>query len=148
MQPTREDNEETEQAQETEGTGEDLRQSFGRESLLLRAGAAAGVCGAGAVLALADIASPVRAPFTFFFLLMAPATALAAVLLNLDPLSRAVVATGAAVAMDLLVAQGMLALHMWSVRGGVGVVAAVSAVLFLLPLAGRAYGRSGRRRTP
>jgi hypothetical protein len=142
MQPTR--GETTENTDNTDSTG---KQSFGKESLPLLAGAAVGVAGVGAVLALADIASPVRAPFTFFFLVVAPAAGLAAVLRGLDPLSRAVVATGAAVVVDVLVAQGMLALHIWSIRGGVGVVAAVSAVLFLLPLIGRAYGRPGRRRT-
>lgn len=121
---------------------------IGKESLPLLMGAAVGVGGVGAVLALADIASPVRAPFTFFFLLAAPAAALAGGLRGLDPLSRAVVAAGGTVVIDLLVAQGMLALHMWSVRGGVAVVAAVSAALFLVPLVRHSYGRAERRRTP
>ncbi|MEU4094320.1 hypothetical protein [Streptomyces sp. NPDC026673] len=107
-----------------------------------------GVGGVGAVLAIADIASPVRAPFTFFFLLAAPAAALAGGLRSLDPLSRAVVAAGGAIVIDLLVAQSMLALHMWSVRGGVAVVAALSAALFLLPLLRRSFTRAERRRTP
>jgi hypothetical protein len=38
----------------------------------------------------------------------------------------------------------MLALHMWSARGGVTVVTALSTALFLLPLTRRAYRRSGR----
>jgi hypothetical protein len=54
-----------------------------------------------------------------------------------------VIAAAGAVVVDLLVSQGMLALHMWSVRGGVGVVTAMSAALFLLPLARRAYSRDG-----
>jgi len=136
MQPTREE--------ATDSTG---TQSFGKESLPLLIGAAFGVGAVGAVLAMADISSPVRAPFTFFFLVVAPAAALASVLRGIDPLSRAVVAIGAAMVVDVLVAQGMLALHLWSIRGGVGVVAAVSAVLFLLPPAVRAYGRSDRKRT-
>ena len=132
------------------------RQTISRESIPLLAGAAVGVGGVGAVLALAlaDIASPVRAPFTFFFLLAAPGAALAAALRSLDPLSRVVIAAAGAIVVDLLVAQGMLALHMWSVRGGVAVVAALSAVLFLLPLVQRAYSRNvpdradGGRRAP
>jgi hypothetical protein len=136
MQPTRE--------AATESTHP---QSFGKESLPLLIGAAFGVGAVGAVLAMADISSPVRAPFTFFFLVVAPAAAFASVLRGVDPLSRAVVAIGAAVVVDVLVAQGMLALHLWSIRGGVGVVAAVSAALFLLPPAVRAYGRSERKRT-
>jgi uncharacterized membrane protein len=119
------------------------RQTISRESIPLLAGAAVGVGGVGAVLALADIASPVRAPFTFFFLLAAPGAALAAALRSLDPLSRVVIAAAGAIVVDLLVAQGMLALHMWSVRGGVAVVTALSAVLFLLPLVRRAYSRNG-----
>lgn len=119
------------------------KQTLGKESLPLLAGAAVGVGGIGAVLALADIGSPLRAPFTLFFLLVAPGAALAAALRNLDPLSRAVIAAAGAVVVDLLVSQGMLALHMWSVRGGVGVVTVVSATLFLLPLARRAYSHDG-----
>lgn len=96
------------------------------------------------MLALADIASPVRAPFTLFFLLAAPGAALAAAVHGLDPLSRVVIASAGAIVVDLLVAQGMLALHMWSARGGVTVVTALSTALFLLPLTRRAYRRSGR----
>jgi hypothetical protein len=105
-----------------------------RDSLPLLAGAAAGMAGIGAALVLADISSPLRAPFTLFFLLAAPGCALAAVLRGLDPLSRAVLATGGAVVIDVLVAQVMLALHLWSARGGVAVVAALSVLLFLLSL--------------
>jgi hypothetical protein len=110
-------------------------------SVPLLAGAAFGTAGVGAVLALADIGSPVRAPFTFFFLVVAPAGALAALLGALDPLTRTVVALAGAVALDLLVAQAMLMLHLWSIRGGVAAIAALSAALFLLTLV-----RSGRRR--
>ncbi|MER7400420.1 hypothetical protein ABT381_33460 [Streptomyces sp. NPDC000151] len=98
----------------------------------LLAGAAVAVGGVGAVLALADLASPLRAPFTLFFLLGAPAAAIAAALGRLDPLSRTVVAGAGALAVDMLVAQAMLSLHMWSARGGVVAVAAISGTLFLL----------------
>lgn len=107
-----------------------------------------GVGGVGAVLALADITSPVRAPFTFFFLLAAPHGQRSPGLFALDPLSRAVVAAGGTIVIDLLVAQGLLALHMWSVRGGVAVIAALSAALFLLPLLRHSLARAERRRTP
>ncbi|MEU1313112.1 hypothetical protein ABZ419_30045 [Streptomyces cinnamoneus] len=120
------------------------------DSLPLAAGAAAAIAGVGGALALADVTSPLRAPFTLFFLIVAPACALAAGLRGLDPLSRAVVATGGAVAVDLLVAQIMLALHAWTVRGGVAAVAAVSAVLlllsFLMAHARRHRGRAARSR--
>ncbi|MGG7574784.1 hypothetical protein [Streptomyces sirii] len=112
----------------------------------LLAGVAAGIGGVGAVLALADIGSPLRAPFTFFFLLMAPAAAIAAALGRTDPLGRAVVAGAGALAVDLLVAQTMLALHLWSVRGGVLVVTAFSgAVLRWSALRQRSGRTPGRR---
>ncbi|MCC3654967.1 MULTISPECIES: hypothetical protein [Streptomyces] len=97
----------------------------------LLAGAAAGIGGLGAVLALTGSASPLRAPFTLFFLLAAPAAAIAAVLTGPDPLSRWVIAVAGAIAVDVLVAQSMLALRLWSARGGIAVVAGLSAVLFL-----------------
>ncbi|ARZ70892.1 hypothetical protein M1P56_08355 [Streptomyces sp. HU2014] len=111
------------------------------------AGAAAAIAGIGAVLALADIGSPLRAPLTLFFLIVAPACAVGAALRGLDPLSRSVVAAGGAVAVDLLIAQTMLALHVWTVRGGVAAVAAVSLLLFLLAHARRHRGRTERSRT-
>ncbi|MFG2530834.1 hypothetical protein [Streptomyces sp. NPDC048516] len=95
----------------------------------LLAGVAVGIGIMGAVLALADIGSPLRAPCTLFFLLMAPAGALAVALGRMDPLGRAVAAGAGALAIDLLVAQTMLALHLWSLRGGVLAVAALSGVL-------------------
>ncbi|MGW7489221.1 hypothetical protein [Streptomyces sp. NPDC054786] len=107
----------------------------------LVAGAAVGIGVMGAVLALADIGSPLRAPFTLFFLLMAPAAALAAVLGRMDPLGRAVAAGAGALAVDLLVAQAMLALHLWSLRGGVLAVAALSGALLLV---GAVRQRAGR----
>ncbi|MFF2923938.1 hypothetical protein ACFVTP_16285 [Streptomyces celluloflavus] len=114
----------------------------------LCAGAAVGVGAVGAVLALADLASPLRAPFTLFFLLLAPATAIGAALGRLDPLGRAVVAGAGALAADLLVAEAMLALHLWSVRGGVVAVAVLSAAALLLTALRRRAGRARRSRTP
>ncbi|WP_030622915.1 hypothetical protein [Streptomyces sclerotialus] len=102
------------------------------ESTPLLAGAAVAVGGVGAVLALAGLDSPLRAPFVLFFLLAAPAAAIAAALGRLDPLSRTVVAGAGACAVDLLVAQTMLSLHIWSARGGVVAVAAISGTIFLL----------------
>ncbi|MFD7664589.1 hypothetical protein [Streptomyces sp. NPDC059788] len=101
------------------------------DSAPVLAGAAVAVGGVGAFLALADIASPLRAPCTLFFLVLAPATAIASALGRLDPLSRTVVAGAGAVALDLLVAQAMLALHIWSARGGVVAVAVLSGIVFL-----------------
>ncbi|MBM7170835.1 hypothetical protein JQK87_21045 [Streptomyces sp. G44] len=111
------------------------------------AGAAVAVGGAGAALALADLSSPLRGPCTLFFLLAAPASALAAALRALAPWGRAVACVAGAVAVNLLVAQGMLALHVWSVRGGVVAVAALSACALLLTAARRPRRRAARRRT-
>ncbi|MEV4438824.1 hypothetical protein AB0K09_07340 [Streptomyces sp. NPDC049577] len=130
----------------------DMDDSDGRrppgDSLPVIAGAAAAIAVAGGALALADIGSPLRAPFTLFFLIVAPACAVGAALRGLDPLSRVVVSAGGAVAVDLLVAQVMLALHAWTVRGGVAAVAAVSLLLFLLAQVRRHRGRAARSRTP
>ena len=108
-------------------------------------GAAVGVGGVGAALALVDVDSTLRAPLTLFFLVAAPAGALAALLPRLDPLSRTVVAVIGALAVDLLVGEVMIALHLWSARGGVAVVAALSTTLLLLSLT-RGRGPRGRDR--
>ncbi|MGR8011423.1 hypothetical protein [Streptomyces hypolithicus] len=122
------------------------------ESLPVLAGAALAVSAVGAVLALADVASPLRAPFTLFFLLVAPASAVATGLRGLEPLGRTVAGAAGAVALNLLVAQTMLALHIWSARGAVAAVAGISTLLFLLvlirPFAGRPVGRARRRDRP
>ncbi len=123
---------------ETEGP----RQHPGRDLLPLLAGAATVIGGVGAVLALADVDSPLRGPFTLFFLLAAPSVAIAAALRGLEPLGRAVASLAGAVALNMLVAQGMLAVHRWSVRGGIAAVTALSSLILLLVLARRL-----RRRT-
>ncbi|MEU1531050.1 hypothetical protein [Streptomyces fagopyri] len=110
-------------------------------------GVAVAVAGVGAVLALADVDSALRAPFTLFFLLAAPAAAIGAALRGLDPLARTVVSVAGAIAVDLLVAQGMLAVHRWSVPGGITVVTAISSLGLLLVMVRRLRGRAARRRT-
>ncbi|WP_322725317.1 hypothetical protein [Streptomyces spongiae] len=100
----------------------------------------------GAVLALADADSPVRGPFTLFFLLAAPGTAIGATLRGLEPFGRAVASIAGAVALNLLVAQGMLATHSWSVRGGIVAMTAISSLVLLLVLVRRPRGRTERRR--
>ncbi|MDJ0464564.1 hypothetical protein [Streptomyces sp. H27-C3] len=115
------------------------------ESLPVLAGAALAVSVVGAVLALTDLASPLRAPFTLFFLVVTPTAAVAAGLRGLEPLGRAVAAVAGAIAIDLLVAQAMLAMHIWSIRGGVAAIAGISALLFLLTLVRRPGDRTARR---
>ncbi|GHA60999.1 hypothetical protein GCM10010372_70940 [Streptomyces tauricus] len=117
-----------------------------RDLLPLLAGAATTIAGVGAVLALADIDSPLRAPFTLFFLLAAPTAAVAIALRNLEPVGRVLASLSAAVAVNLLVAQGMIAVHRWSVPGGIAAVAALSSLILLLVLVRRLRGRTVRRR--
>ncbi|WDF36974.1 hypothetical protein PBV52_09375 [Streptomyces sp. T12] len=130
-------------AQDTERA----RPGPGRDLTPLLAGAATAAGGFGAALALADSGSPLRGPFTLFFLLAAPAAAVAAALRGLEPFGRTVAAVAGAVVVNMLVAQGMLAVHRWSVRGGIVAVTAISAVVLLLVLLRRLRGRTTRRRT-
>ncbi|WP_425835692.1 hypothetical protein [Streptomyces fractus] len=98
--------------------------------LLAGAGVVAG--GAGLVLALSHAGSPLRGPLALFFLLAAPGAAFAAALRGLDPWARTVTSAAGAVAVVMLIAQGMLAVHRWSVDGGVLTVAIISASAFVL----------------
>ncbi|MFE0060833.1 hypothetical protein [Streptomyces sp. NPDC059003] len=113
----------------------------------LLAGAAVAAGAAGAALALLDLSTPVRAPLTLFFLLAAPGFAFSFWLRGLEARGRAVAAACAALVVNLLVAPAMLALHVWSVRGGVAAVAGVSAAIFLSALARRQRHRAPMRRT-
>ncbi|GGO57723.1 MULTISPECIES: hypothetical protein [Streptomyces] len=113
--------------------------------LLAGVGVAAGCV--GAAFALLDLTSPLRAPFVLFFLLAAPGFALSHWLRGLDGWSRAVACASGALVLDLLVAQAMLALHVWSIRGGVAAIAGVSALVFLSALARRLRHRAPSRRT-
>ncbi|MEU5346667.1 MULTISPECIES: hypothetical protein [unclassified Streptomyces] len=123
-----------------------MDQDPGRDLLPLLAGAAVAIAGVGAVLALTDVDSPLRAPFALFFLLAAPGTAVGIALRGMEPFGRTVASLSAAVALNLLVAQGMLAVHRWSVRGGIAAVAALSSLILLLVLVRRFRGRTVRRR--
>ncbi|MER7575523.1 hypothetical protein [Streptomyces sp. NPDC126514] len=114
----------------------------------LLAGAATAVGAAGALLALAGSDSPLRGPLTLFFLLAAPAAAIAAALRGLEPFGRTLASLAGAVVVNMLVAQGMLTLHQWSATGGIVAVTALSSLLFLLVLARRLHGRKERRRNP
>ncbi|WP_327693867.1 hypothetical protein [Streptomyces sp. NBC_00459] len=128
--------------------GEPSGEGPGKDLFPLLTGAAVAVVAIGAVLALTDTASPLRAPLTLFFLLAAPAVAVGAALRGLEPFGRIVTSVATAVALDLLVAQGMLATHRWSVRGGVVAVTVISALILLLVPVRRQRGRTARRRTP
>ncbi|MFJ8953528.1 MULTISPECIES: hypothetical protein [unclassified Streptomyces] len=102
------------------------------DGLQLLAGAGVVAGGAGLVLALSHAGSPLRGPLALFFLLAAPGAAFAAALRGLDPWARALTSAAGAIAVVMLVAQGMLAVHRWSVDGGVIAVAVLSASAFLV----------------
>ncbi|MFJ2774152.1 hypothetical protein [Streptomyces sp. NPDC087300] len=112
----------------------------------LLAGVAVAVGGVGATLALIDLSSPLRGPFVLFFLLVAPAAACWHALRALTPWGRIVASASGSVAVNLLVAQAMLALHVWSVRGGVVAVTVFSSLTLLLVLLRRARRRTTERR--
>ncbi|MCX5241906.1 hypothetical protein OG824_42590 [Streptomyces prunicolor] len=110
---------------------ERARPGPGRDLAPLLAGAAVAVGGVGALLALVDSGSPLRGPFALFFLFAAPASAIAAVLRGLDPFGRVLTSVAGAVVVDMLVAQGMLAVHRWSVDGGIITMAVISGLISL-----------------
>lgn len=118
-----------------------------RDVTPLLAGAAAAVAGVGAVLAFTDADSVLRGPFTLFFLLGAPGAAIGAALRGLEPFGRTVASIAGAIAVNLLVAQGMIATRSWSVPGGITVVTVISSLVLLLVLVRRVRGRTERRRS-
>ncbi|MFJ8783033.1 hypothetical protein [Streptomyces sp. NPDC102476] len=116
----------------------------GRDLTPLLAGAATAVGGFGALLALTGSDSPLRAPLTLFFLLVAPAFGIAAALRGFDPFARLLASLAGSVVLNMLVAQGMLATHRWSTRGGVLAMAVISALILLLVLMLRRRTAKGR----
>ncbi|MEV5320049.1 hypothetical protein AB0K92_20720 [Streptomyces sp. NPDC052687] len=121
------------------------RSGPGRDLTPLLAGAATAIGGLGALLALTDSGSPLRAPFTLFFLLAAPAAAIAAALTGLEPFGRTVASLAGAVAVDMLVAQLLLATHHWSAGAGLAAVTAFSALVLLSALLRRPARRTPKR---
>lgn len=109
-----------------DGTG---RAGPGRDLSALFAGGATGIAACGALLALIDSGSPLRGPCALFFLLAAPALAIAVALRGLDPFGRLITALAGAVALDMLVAQAMLTVHRWSVTGGIVAVTVLSLLI-------------------
>lgn len=107
------------------------RKTSGRDLRPLLAGAATAVAAFGAMLALTGSDSALRAPLALFFLLAAPAAGIAALLRGLDPFARVLAALAGSVVLNMLVAQGMLATHRWSARGGVVAMAVISALILL-----------------
>ncbi len=124
---------------------ERARPGPGRDLSPLLAGAATAVGGTGALLAFTGSDSVLRGPLTMFLLLAVPAAAIAAALRGLDPFGRALASVAGAVVLDMLVAQGMLAVHRWSVSGGLVAVTAFSSLVLLLVPVRRRRGRTASR---
>ena len=124
-----------------------IKPSLSGGGVPLLAGMAAAVAGVGAALAFADSDSVLRGPFTLFFLLVAPGAAIGAVLRGLEPFGRVVTSLAGAIAVNLLVAQGMIATHSWSVTGGIAAVTVISTLVLLPSLVRRLGARTERRRT-
>ncbi|NUK00153.1 hypothetical protein HRW18_27760 [Streptomyces lunaelactis] len=101
------------------------------------AGIAVAISGVGLALALADVRSPLRAPFILFFLFAGPAGGLTAALPGLEPAARASAAATGALVIDVLAAQTASSLHVLTVGGAVIAVVAITALLFLLSLGRR-----------
>ena len=86
-------------------------------------------------MAIANISSPVRAPLVLIFLLVAPAAAIAGLLDRFDGLARLIIAGTAAIVINFLVAEIMLAAGLWSPRGSVIVVTVITVVCALAQVA-------------
>lgn len=90
------------------------------------AGAVA-IGGIGAVLTLAGFTGPAIGALTLLFLVAAPSAAVSWAVAAEDVASRVALGFLGAVAVNAVVASVMLALGLWSPRGGLAAVAAVSA---------------------
>ncbi|MFF3979907.1 hypothetical protein [Streptomyces sp. NPDC001828] len=110
------------------------------------AGAVFAASAVGAALAYTGLDSPLRAPLALFYLVAAPAEAAAFSLRRLEPLDRMVASLSGAVLIDLLTAESMAGLHLWSTRNGVTAVGAISLLLFLSGT-GVNHSGAGRERT-
>jgi hypothetical protein len=101
------------------------------QSVRVAAAVALAAASVPAVLFIVSVDSPARAPLVVIFLLVAPAAAIAGLLGSLDRLARLVIAGTAAIVIDALVAEIMLALGLWSLRTGVIAVGVITAVCAL-----------------
>ncbi|MEU3839989.1 hypothetical protein AB0E88_08140 [Streptomyces sp. NPDC028635] len=90
-----------------------------------------------------DADTPLRGPCTAFFLLAAPGCAIGAALRGLDPFGRVPGAVAGAIVVNMLVAQAMLAVHRWSVPGGVIAVTVLSVLTLALVRVRRRRDRAG-----
>ena len=86
----------------------------------------------GAFLTLLGAHGPLTGSLALIFLLLAPAACVADLLPGLDPAGRAVVAAGASVVILSTVAEVMLNISHWSIRGGIAATAVVCTILMVI----------------
>ncbi|REE98923.1 hypothetical protein DFJ69_4421 [Thermomonospora umbrina] len=84
---------------------------------------------AGATLTVLDMGGPLAGPLTLLFLLTGPGLATWPLLPRLTPPARVIVSGSVSFVVAMTVAQVMLSLDLWSVRGGVAAVMAVCGAI-------------------
>ncbi|MER5320411.1 hypothetical protein [Streptosporangium roseum] len=97
-------------------------------------------CATGAVVALADLSSPLRMIFTPLFLLAVPGIAAAGLLRDRDPLTAISVGVTASLLANVLLATAMLSFESWSPRAGVATIAVLGGFIYVLRLLQRGSG--------
>lgn len=109
--------------------------------LLVALAAAAGL--AGALLTVLGDTSAYTGWLTLFFLVTGPALATWPLLPGLAPPARAIVSGSMTFVVNVTVAQTMLALDLWSPRGGVAAVLALCLLLVAVDAALTRYAAAG-----
>ncbi|MCG5212673.1 hypothetical protein [Streptosporangium sp. KLBMP 9127] len=89
-------------------------------------------CLMGAVIALADIDTPLRLVLTPLFLLVVPGAAVVGLLRDRDPLAALSVGAAASLVINVLLAEAMLLFDAWTPRAGVATIAVLSGFLYFL----------------
>ncbi|ACZ90326.1 hypothetical protein [Streptosporangium roseum] len=97
-------------------------------------------CATGAVVALADLSSPLRMIFTPLFLLAVPGVAAAGLLRDRDPLTAISVGVTVSLLANVLLATAMLSFESWSPRAGVATIAVLGGFTYVLRLLQRGSG--------
>ncbi|GAA2876392.1 hypothetical protein GCM10010517_37550 [Streptosporangium fragile] len=89
-------------------------------------------CIAGAVIALADIDTPLRLILTPMFLLVVPGVAVVGLLRDRDPVAALSVGAAASLVINVLLAAAMLTFDAWSPRAGVATIAVLGGFIYVL----------------
>jgi hypothetical protein len=97
-----------------------------------------------AVALLLPDAPPAADPLVPVFAFVTPAFCTALLLTGLDPTARSILSGAAAIALNVAVAEVMLACSIWSPRGGLMAIAACCIPLFALAVVRRRNNRDSR----